>query len=284
VEGVTHHYVDAGGLRMHYAEAGQGEPIVLLHGWPQHWYQWRYQIPVLAQHYRVIAPDLRGFGWTEAPPTGYDKETLAEDVVHFLNALNLDKVKLVGHDWGGWCGFLICIHHPERIERFLALNIPPPWGKTDVRTFSSLWRFWYQYLIASPLVGGIILRNQPRFVGYLIKGTAAHKEAWTEEDLDAYTEPLSDPDRANASVQLYRTFLTREFPAIARGRYNNDRLKTPTLLLFGTKDFMVSTSFLRGYEPFVDDFKLELVSDAAHFIGEEKPELVNERALEFFAA
>ena len=85
-------------------------------------------------------------------------------------------------------------------------------------------------------------------------------------------------------MQLYRTFLTREFPAIARGRYDKDRLKTPTLLLFGTKDFMVSTNFLRGYEPFVDDFKLELVDDAGHFIGEEKPDLVNERALEFFAA
>ena len=190
-------------------------------------------------------------------------------------------MKLIGHDWGGWCSFLICIHHPQRVERFLALNIPPPWGKPDVRTFSSLWRFWYQYLIATPLVGGIMLRNLPRFVHYIIQGTSERKDVWSQEDLDIFTEPLREPDRAHASVQLYRTFLTREFPSIARGKYADQRLVTPTLLLFGTKDFAISTNFLRGYEPYVDDFQLEMVSDAGHFIMEEKPDLVTRRALEF---
>src|SRR5207244_666119 len=200
--------------------------------------------------YRVICPDLRGFGWTQAPPDGYDKETLAADVVRLLDALGLDRVRLIGHDWGGWCGFLICIHHPQRVERFLALNIPPPWGKPDVRTFSSLWRFWYQYLIATPLVGGIMLRNLPRFVHYIIQGTSERKDVWSQEDLDIFTEPLREPDRAHASVQLSRTFLTREFPRIARGKYADPRVGTPTLLLFGTKDFAISTNFLRGYEPY----------------------------------
>src|SRR5687767_14115632 len=76
VQGVSHRFVDAGGLHMHVAEAGEGEPVVLLHGWPQHWYEWRRQIPALAQHYRVICPDLRGFGWTDAPASGYEKENL----------------------------------------------------------------------------------------------------------------------------------------------------------------------------------------------------------------
>ena len=70
VEGVQHRFIEAGGLRMHVAEAGQGDPLVLLHGWPQHWYEWRHQIPVLSQHYRVICPDLRGLGWSDAPPRG----------------------------------------------------------------------------------------------------------------------------------------------------------------------------------------------------------------------
>ena len=86
---------------------------MLLHGWPQHWYEWRHQIPVLAEHYRVICPDLRGFGWSDAPPGGYDKETLAADVVNLLDALGLDRVKLIGHDWGGWVGFLLCIDPPR---------------------------------------------------------------------------------------------------------------------------------------------------------------------------
>jgi pimeloyl-ACP methyl ester carboxylesterase len=283
LEGVEHRYVEAGGLRFHVAEAGSGDPLVMLHGWPQHWYEWRHQIPELAKHYRVICPDLRGFGWSDAPPSGYDKETLAEDMVSVFDALGLERVKLVGHDWGGWCGFIICLNHPERVERFLALNIPPPWGKTDLRTFAAIWRFWYQALIATPL-GRWVMENRPGFVSYIIRGTSPDKDAFSEEELAAFTEPLREPARANATMQLYRTFLLREFPAIARGAYNDKRLRTPTLLMFGTKDFAISTAFLRGYEPYVDDFTLELVPDCGHFIEEEKPQLVTERALEFFGA
>jgi pimeloyl-ACP methyl ester carboxylesterase len=282
VEGVEHRFVEAGGLRMHVAEAGEGDPLVMLHGWPQHWYEWRHQIPVLAKHYRVICPDLRGFGWSEAPREGYDKETLAADIVNLIDALGLERVKLIGHDWGGWCGFLICLHNPERVERYLALNIPPPWGKLDFQTVRGLWRFWYQYLIASP-IGGWIIGNRPQFVRFLLTATSPGK-VWSDEELDAFIEPLREPERTRATVQLYRTFLLREFPRIARGRYDSLRLTTPTLLLFGAKDFAISTSFLRGYEPFVDDFKLELAPDNGHFIAEENPELVNRRALEFFEA
>jgi pimeloyl-ACP methyl ester carboxylesterase len=282
VDGVTHHYADAGGLRMHYAQAGAGEPLVLLHGWPQHWYQWRHQIPELSKHFRVICPDLRGFGWSDAPPSGYDKETLAEDVVKLLDRLDItEPVELAGHDWGGWCGFLIALKHPERVERFLALNIPPPWGKTDLRTIGASWRFWYMGVLASPL-GSVVVRRLPGLIERLIQRPSVHKDAWTEYDLRQYSEPLREPARARATVQLYRTFLLREFPKVAAGRYEKYRLTMPARLVFGTRDFAISTAFLRGYEPYVDDFEIEYVEDSGHFIGEEKGELVTERALEFF--
>jgi pimeloyl-ACP methyl ester carboxylesterase len=282
VEGVSHGFVEVGGLRMHVAEAGAGEPLVMLHGWPQHWYEWRHQIPALAEHYRVICPDLRGFGWTDAPPSGYEKENLAADIVGLLDALGLQRVRLVGHDWGGWVGFLLAMRHPERVERLLALNIPPPWGKPDLRTFAGIWRFWYQGLIASPGLGGWVLRNRPGFVRRLLSGTSGGKRFWSDDELAEFVEPLREPARAHATVQLYRTFLTREFPKVARGAYESLRLTTPTLLLFGTDDFAISTSFLRGYEPYVDDMVLELVPGCGHFIAEERPELVTERALQFF--
>jgi pimeloyl-ACP methyl ester carboxylesterase len=285
VEGVSHRFVDVAGLRMHVAEAGAGEPLVMLHGWPQHWYEWRHQIPAFAAAgYRVICPDLRGFGWTDAPSSGYEKESLATDIARLLDVLGLERVKLVGHDWGGWVGFLLSLHHPDRIERYLALNIPPPWGKLDLRTVTALWRFWYQYLLASPFVGGWVLRNRPEFVRFIIRGSTKPSGVWSDEELAAFTEPLREPARANATVQLYRTFLTREFPKIARGAYDALRLTTPTLLLFGADDFAISTSFLRGYEPYADDLVLELVPDCGHFIAEERPQLVTERALEFFEA
>jgi pimeloyl-ACP methyl ester carboxylesterase len=283
VAGVSHEFVDVGDFRMHVAQAGEGDPVVLLHGWPQHWYEWRRQIPALSNHFRVICPDLRGFGWSEAPQSGYDKETLAADIVKLLDALELDRVKLIGHDWGGWCGFIICLRHPERVERYLALNIPPPWGKLDWQSMRALPKFWYQWLLASPL-GGWVLQNRPQFVRWLIRGTTPRKDTWSDEELDQFIEPLREPERAHATMQLYRTFTLREFPKVARGAYDSLRLTTPTRLLFGVDDFAISTAFLRGYEPYVDDFEIELVRDTGHFIAEERPGVVNSRALEFFGA
>ena len=102
--GVTHRWVDVAGLSVHVAEAGAGPPLLLLHAWPQHWFCWRRVVP-LSDRYRLIMPDLRGHGRSGAPRRGYEKEQLATDLLTLLDTLELDKVGLVGHDWGGWTGF-----------------------------------------------------------------------------------------------------------------------------------------------------------------------------------
>jgi pimeloyl-ACP methyl ester carboxylesterase len=286
VEGVEHRFVDAGSLTMHVAEAGSpdADPLVMLHGWPQHWYEWRHQIPPLARHYRVIAPDLRGFGWSDAPPDGYDKENMATDVLNLLDALGLEQVRLVGHDWGGWIGFLIGLRVPERIKRLVALNIPTPWSSPDPRILLGIWRFWYMGAISTPGLGMHLLRNT-NFVDRILRGAAKRPDVWSDAEIAEFTEPLCEPDRARATVQLYRTFVTREFPAVAAGRYNGKRLTVPTRLVFGTEDFAISKSFISGdFERHADHFELEPVADAGHFIEEEQPELVTRRILDFFSA
>ena len=109
------------------AEAGAGEPVLLVHGWPQHWWCWRNVIPPLAAERRVICLDLRGFGWSDAPPGRYDKATFAADIVGLLDALGIERADLVAHDWGAWAGFLACLGHPDRFRSYLALNMYPPW-------------------------------------------------------------------------------------------------------------------------------------------------------------
>ena len=285
VAGVQHRMVEAGGLRMHVTEAGppDGDPVLVLHGWPQHWYQWRHQIPALAgAGYRVIAPDLRGFGQSEAPPKGYDKENMATDVLNLMDTMGLQRVKLLAHDWGGWIGFILCARAPERFEKYVALNIPHLWSKTSPRLVLGFWRFWYQVVLASPL-GRWLLRNRPGFVRRVIQGSSPNPQAWSDEDIEAFTRPLQEPARAEASVQLYRTFLTREFGPVAGGRYQKTRLTVPTKLLFGEDDFAISKAFFRRpTQEFADDFTIEFIPDTGHFIAEERPELVNDRTLEFF--
>ena len=152
VEGVEHRFVDANGIRVHVAEAGPAEApaVLLLHGWPQHWYMWRGVMAALGGEYRLLAPDLRGFGWTEAPGHGYDGETFAADQVALLDALELERTHVVGHDWGGWTAMLLGILHADRVDRMVVCNTPHPWPSLSARVAIESWRAWYTWIIAAP--------------------------------------------------------------------------------------------------------------------------------------
>ncbi|HVD38356.1 MAG TPA: alpha/beta hydrolase [Solirubrobacterales bacterium] len=281
IEGVSHRRVRARGIEFHYAEAGSGDDVVLcLHGWPQHWYEWRHLMPALADRHRVIALDLRGFGWSEAPADGYEKENLADDVLAVLDQLGIERVKLVGHDWGGWVGFLLCLKAPQRFDKYLSLNILPPW--TSIRQMAPhLWRFWYQWLILSPGVG-YRLHRSGGFVPKVLVGGSVRKQAWDQATLHAFSDTFTEPARARAAVQMYRVFNLREAPEMARGRYADARLTVPTKLLFGTGDQALRHEILTGIERQAEAMEVELVEDCGHFIVDEKPELVADRAREFF--
>ena len=276
VPGVEHGYVDAAGLRMHVAEAGQGDPVLLLHGWPQHWYVWRGVIPRLAERYRVIAPDLRGLGWTEATPDGYDKETFGLDVLALMDELGLDRVKLMGHDWGGMTGFLMCLREPKRVERFLAINAPHPWPQVGVRQLPRLLGLWYQVVMSSPVVG-------PRTVRPLASAARRSVKDETREDWEPFVRQFDEPERARASQAIYQTFLTQEMPALSRGRYARERLTVPTKFLVGEDDPFISEETIAPIRGQADEFTAETIRGHGHFVIDETPDLVAERALGFFA-
>jgi pimeloyl-ACP methyl ester carboxylesterase len=281
VEGMTHRQVDVGGVAIHAAEAGSGPPVVLLHGWPQNWYVWRKVAPALADDYHVICPDLRGFGWSDAPPGPYDKATLASDVIGLLDAMELDRVELIAHDWGAWIGFILCLEHPERFAHYLALNIPTPWPEPPSPSgLTTLARLWYQVAIATPGLGQRLITGGS-FVRRLITTGAVH-DAWTSEELDVFVDALKAPARAEASVHLYRTFLLRELVPFLRGQFNDKRLSVPTLLLHGTRDPAIDHRALGQWETHADEMRVELREDSGHFIVEELPEVIIDRARALF--
>jgi pimeloyl-ACP methyl ester carboxylesterase len=276
LDGVTHRLVPARGLRFHVAEAGAGAPVVLVHGWPQHWWMWRHVVPLLAPHARLVMIDLRGFGWSEAPPGAYDKQTLADDVLAVLDALGLDRVCLMAHDWGAWSGFLACLTAPERFAAFLALGAPRPGGRPSARQLREVWRFAYQVAIASPVLGRRLVTDT-RFVERVIMGGAVQRQAWTPDDLRIFTTVLAEPARARASVRLYRTFLARE---VARGP--RGRLRVPTRIMVGSRDPAVPAVLLDGAQNDADDVSVEIVPECGHFVPEEHSGLVGQRARELF--
>jgi pimeloyl-ACP methyl ester carboxylesterase len=289
VEGVEieHGYVDAGGLRMHVATAGDehGDPVVLLHGWPQHWWIWRGVIPPLVEAgYRVLCIDLRGHGWSDAPPDGYEKEQLATDVLAALDALGIERFKLIGHDWGGFAAFLIALREPQRVERFLALSIVHPWIRREGgvgQQLKALLGASYQFVLATPFAGSTIVRTLP-FIDTIIKVGSGGRVP--REVREAYSARFKERARARATSALYRAFLLRELQPILKGRYHDRRLTVPTVLLYGDSDRVITEERLAGYGEHADDMRVEQVPDAGHFLPDEQPALVAARALELFKA
>ncbi len=282
--GVRHSYVELPGFRAHVAEAGpeDGDPVLLQHGWPQHWWCWHKVIPPLADAgYRVIAPDLRGHGWSDAPHDGYGKEQFADDMIALLDSLGLDRVKLIGHDWGGMTGFLVCTRHPERFSHFVALGIAPPWPAGDPKEILGLWRLWYQIPLTAPLIAPRLVAR-PELIEFALKKGTSVRGAMSDADRDAYAQAIAE--RPHVTLGVYRTFITKELSAIARGKWAG-RLKVPTRMVLGEFEPVASADKVRALIPrYADDMKVHEVPGVGHFSPEEAPEAVVEQSLAFFAS
>jgi pimeloyl-ACP methyl ester carboxylesterase len=279
VPGVDHEFVRDGDDRFHLAVAGGGDPVVLLHGWPQHWYAWRAVIPPLAERNRVIAMDLRGFGWSDIAWEGFERERMADDVARVLGLLELDRVRVVGHDWGGWIGFLLALRRPELVERLVVLSAPPPWASFGLPRPASLRRLGHDLVMASP-AGWRLLRNTD-FAGRRVAGLSVRRDNLGPEELAIYARDLQASTRARAGVLFHRAFLARELPAIIRGRYRNARPTVPTLGLYGERDPILPAAFVAGHERDARRMRVEAVPGAGHYLPEEAPEVVAARVLDF---
>ncbi|HWM09638.1 MAG TPA: alpha/beta hydrolase [Solirubrobacteraceae bacterium] len=271
---------DVGPLDVHLYEAGDGPPVLLLHGWPQDAASWRYVIPRLADRYRLIAPDLRGFGQSDAPGTGYDGMTFGADAIALLDALDIQRAHLIGHDWGGFAAFTAGIAAPRRVASMVVLNTIPPWVEPRPRLARELWRAWY--VVAMAAAGDRIVRDRPGLIARMLRGDRVH-DGISRADAEAYVARLQRPASAVATKLLYRSYLRTAGIVLARRGHERGRLEPPTHFLFGTNDLAIPHRLLDGIERHCDDLELELVPDSGHFIAEEKPELVARRAAELFA-
>ncbi len=216
-----------------------------------------------------------------APGRLREKEELADDVLALLDALGLDRVFLIGHDWGALAGFFLCLRAPGRVERYVALNDVHPWLRPSLLDALHAWRLWYQWVLATPALGTWLLRNRPGFVKGLFRAWSA-RDVWSDQELEVFAQRLREPERARASALYHRTLLLKELLPILAGQYRRRRLRTPTLLLFAADDGVIRPHQLSGYETHADDMRLELIPGAGHFTPEEATDLALERAMEHF--
>jgi pimeloyl-ACP methyl ester carboxylesterase len=265
--------VEANGIRIHATTTGQGPVVLLLHGFPDTHIVWRKQVPVLASAgFRVLAPDLRGYGRTDAPPhiQDYTLDKLRADVLGLLDALKIDKVHLVGHDWGGLIGWQLAALAPERVERLVVLSTGHPAAIAHAGMLQRL-RMAYVPLFCMPGIPEHMLRAADWFALRQFTSEPGQAELW-KRDLDA-------PGRLTAALNYYRANLKLAMPQ------SYPRVKVPVMGIWSDRDPALGEKQMRDSAHYVDgEFRFERIRDADHWLQLTAYDRVNALLLEFLGA
>lgn len=281
LDGVTHRWIDVRGLNMHIAEAGNGEPVFLLHGFPQHWWEWHGVIPRLAEHYRVIAVDQRGFGWTDAPADGYNARTLIEDITLLMGELDIPRARFLTHDWGSVVAQLLAMERPDLVEALVVTGTPDMHIRPNARLLGLFPKLWHAFALAAPIIGPRLQRND-KFTRHLF--TAFEPAGGVaEEDMELYGVGMAQPERARAGSALYRGTILPAFMAIIFGAYAKRDFTVPTLALIGASEPSATLQEM-GHRPgHGGNVTTEILPGEGHFLADHRPELIADKALRFFA-
>ncbi len=282
-----HGYAHCNGIQLHYVTQGEGDLVMLLHGFPEFWYSWRYQIPALARRFRVVVPDLRGYNDSDKPDTGYDLDTLTQDVQGLLEHFGAKSLSLVAHDWGGAIAWHWAQRFPEQIRKLIVLNSPHPacFRREFLSNLDQFRRSWFMMFFQLPYVPEWLLqRDLDTWVQRIFQETSVRKSAFTKEDLKIYHAALSKPKALTSALNYYRQL------------FNLDTLQSlflepmaqilaPTLLIWGEEDFALSRSLTENMDRFFQGgIRKEYIGDCGHWAQQEAPQTVNRLLLEFLAA
>jgi pimeloyl-ACP methyl ester carboxylesterase len=277
----AHRTAVVNGFRMHFVIAGDGYPVVLLHGWPQSCYAWRKIIPSLAERFTVIAPDLRGLGNSDRPMAGYDKRTLASDVYALVQSLGFSKIGLTGHDWGGVVAYYLAYDHPELVERLMILDSVPGLGrsgdKIDRETAKRLWHVFFHAGIPD-LAEKLISAHLEAYLRYFYTSTLYNYSpaVFTNDDIAEYVRAYSVPGALRAGLQYYRTALQEDLENLSRCT----RKLTLPITAWGGEAFL--GNIVPSWRTVADKVEGGEVKECGHFVAEEKPDFTIRLALDFF--
>lgn len=286
---VRHHFVQLPSLRLHYVEAGEGPLVVLLHGFPESWWSWRYQLQPLADAgFRVIAPDLRGYGETDKRGP-FDLDTLAGDVCHLIEALGEKRAKIVGHDWGGGVAWHLAAHRPEFCERLAILNCPHPAKMSEALLARPAWaqlkKSWYFFFFQLPwLPEWLLTRDDAGNLVRVLKASSVDRSHFSPEELRPFRDAIQRPGAAAAMVNWYRTAVRQGFRTL-RKPAPYPPITCETMLVWGMQDPALGfDELVPGTEKWAPKLAIEEVPGCGHFVQSERPADVNRALLRFLSA
>jgi epoxide hydrolase 4 len=275
-----HEYIITNGVKLHYVTEGEGPLMLMLHGFPEFWYSWRYQIPEFAQSYKVVALDLRGYNDSEKPKeeSAYVIDELIKDIKGVIKGLGYEKCVLVGHDWGGFIAWGFASAYPEMLTKLIVLNIPHPAKFAQgLTTLPQLLRSSYIFLFQLPVLPELLIKaDNYKFIELAFKGMAVDKRAFTSSHLDAYKEAAAKRGALTAMLNYYRNIFKSDF-------FNRswDALKIPTLMIWAENDIALGKELTYETQLYVQDLQIQYIPNCSHWVQQEKPDLVNQYMWDF---
>jgi pimeloyl-ACP methyl ester carboxylesterase len=279
-------YADLGEVRLHYVEAGEGPLVVLLHGFPEFWYSWRFQLPALASAgFHVVAPDMRGYNLSSRPQgvKAYDVERLAGDIRDLIHERGAESACLAGHDWGAAVAWVTAMNHPQVVKRLAILNVPHPRRFLQaLRNPRQLAKSWYMFFFQLPGVPERLARARDWQFFRLGFEHDARPGSFTSQDIDRYREAWEQPGAVTAMLNYYRAAL-RQSPTRAEARMR--RVEAPTLVIWGERDRYLGLDLAEPDRADVPNLeRVVRLPEASHWVQHDEPERVTELLVEFFSA
>jgi pimeloyl-ACP methyl ester carboxylesterase len=285
---ITHGYAAVNGIRLHYAESGSGDHLViLLHGFPEFWYAWQKQLIALSEKFHVVAPDMRGYNLSDKPPRveDYRIDKLVADVIGLIDYFGAKQAAIVGHDWGAGVAWAIAQKHPERVSKLAVLQVPLQAAWRANLTLKQFMRSWYMFFFQIPrLPEWLMARQNFRAIERPFQEKVGRKNSFTQQDVERYKEAARQPGALTSAVNYYRANLFDRL--LVRKRTNDKqgegRIRVPTLFIYGEQDFAIIPATVRGLEKYIDaDYREVRIPDSGHWVQNEAPEEVNAALLEF---
>ncbi len=309
---IQHRYVETNGIRMHVAEAGEGFPVVMCHGWPELWYSWRHQLKALSEAgFRAIAPDMRGYGETDAPadPDEYRTSVICADIAGLLDALRIDQAAIVGHDWGGYHIWQFGLRYPERTARLIGLNTPysppPPVPMTEAlhSVFGAGDRGYYMLYFQEPGQAEAELEADVRgCLAKIMHRWDRAQDLWTFATVGGdgsgvctRIEPggslLTDAELDVYEAAFKRTGFTgglnwyRAIDATWRevSSYGQVRIDVPAMMITAENDLILRPEAAEPMRQWVPNLRIEHIKQCSHWTQQERPEEVNRLMIDFLS-
>lgn len=276
-----HATIRANGIRQFYREAGSGPPVILLHGFPETSYAWRFQIPELAKRYRVIAPDLRGYGDTDKPAGGYDKRTMASDIVALAQALGIGRFALIGHDRGARVATRLTKDHPDLVDRLVVMdNVPTRIVARDMNARIARQYWFFLFHQVADLPEALITGREEIWLRHFFTDWCHDPKSITEDAIAAYVKAFAAEGGVRGALSDYRAGADD----IAQDLADADvKIACPTLSLWGADFGAVGKLFDMEavWREMAGDLRVAAIPQCGHLPHEEQPEIVTNLLLEF---